>query len=171
MPGTRSAGAQIRIRLRWRQERRRAGSALCELGSVRLRARRDLGNVTSKHLPVACRPSPSTMAPREYLTSDSGRRVPRGDDDGSWPRPAFRHDAIAFVAARKAARSARPSRARYVVANLVRALAELSDAGGAQSAPADSVDPAAALRREGDRPSPSYSTRARRVPGTLPAHP
>jgi len=113
-------------------------------------------------------------AAREYLTSACGRRVARGDDDGFAAAACLlASDAVAFAAARTAARRCvahlEPA---TVVANFVRALAELSGAGNAQSAPADSIDPAAAPRREGDE-SAAVSTAPARAEcrGSLPVHP
>jgi hypothetical protein len=59
-----------------------------------------------------------------------------------------------------------------VVANFVQALAELSGAATAQPGPEYSVDPAAALRRDGDESAGVSTTPARaECQGSLPAHP
>ena len=103
-------------------------------------------------------------AAREHLAADCGRRVSRGDDDGFAAAACIlAGDATAFAAARKAARNCVAHlEPRTVVANFVQALAELSGAGAAQSGSADSADPTAAPRRDGDE-SAAVSTKPVRV--------
>jgi glycosyltransferase involved in cell wall biosynthesis len=113
-------------------------------------------------------------AAREHLAADCGRRVARGDDDGFAAAACLlAGDASAFAAARKAARtSVGHLDPRTVIANFVRALAELSGAGKAQSGPANSGDPDAGSRREENESVVVSTTPVHaECQESLPAHP
>lgn len=102
-------------------------------------------------------------AAREYLTTDSGRRVPRGDDEQFIASACdLVSGAARFAAARKAARQCVAHlEPRTVISNFARALAELS---GSDTAPSGSDACSGSTdARRGDVTKPRGSQLSRRI--------